>query len=197
MTRNQTDLNSDSELREKVEEILSLKEKVFEDISGINVRKLSHELKIKQTELEIQSEELSKTKKQLEKCRLKYDDLYNFLPIAFLTFNQKGLVLEANLFAASLLDVNSKTLINKLFFEYLNKTDRDIFYSHLRVVFESGKRQECEIKINKEKELPWYAQLKSIVSYDIAQSDRCTTIISDISGSKRALETLTNLNSNS
>jgi ribosomal 30S subunit maturation factor RimM len=56
-----------------------------------------HELEVYQNELEMQNEELRKPQNELEALKDHYFYLYDLAPVGYLTFNDKGLIREANL----------------------------------------------------------------------------------------------------
>ena len=64
-----------------------------------------HELQVHQIELEMQNEQLRQTQAELEAALTKYTDFYDFAPVAYLTLDERGLILEANLTAATMLGV--------------------------------------------------------------------------------------------
>ena len=68
-------------------------------------------------------------------------DLYDFAPVGYFTFDKHGLILEANLTAATDLGVERSLLINKPFRAYIVMEDREIFDLHLHKVFKSDDRQ--------------------------------------------------------
>ena len=80
-----------------------------------DVRKLVEELQIHQIELEMQNEELRSVQYELEQSRKKYSDLYDFAPVGYLTINEEGRIVEANLTAAKQLGVERSILIGKPF----------------------------------------------------------------------------------
>ena len=86
---------------------------------GEESQQLIHELQVHQIELEMQNEELRKAQAELEQSRSKYSDLYDFAPVGQFTFDKHGLILEANLTAATELGLERSRLINKPFRAYI------------------------------------------------------------------------------
>ena len=70
-------------------------------LSPKEVRQILHELRVHQIELEMQNEELRGAQAKLEASRVRYFDLYDLAPVAYCTLSEKGLILEANLTAAT------------------------------------------------------------------------------------------------
>lgn len=66
------------------------------------IRNTLHELRVHQSELEMQNEELLRTQGELETLRARHFDLYDMAPVGYLTISADGLILEGNLTAATL-----------------------------------------------------------------------------------------------
>jgi len=75
-----------------------------EKLSPREVRRVLHDLRVHQIELEMQNEELRRTQAELEISRERYFDLYDLAPVGYFTLNEMGFILEANLAGAKLLE---------------------------------------------------------------------------------------------
>ena len=139
-----------SGLRTCAEEALGSNPSDMEDISVPSpeeVQRLVHDLRVHQIELDMQNEDLRQAQVNLEELKNKYLDLYDFAPVGYVTVNEKGLILEANLTAVRLLGVERQRLIEKPFSRFVCKEFGDAVYLYLRQVFETRSKQTCEIKL--------------------------------------------------
>ncbi|MBE0502312.1 MAG: PAS domain-containing sensor histidine kinase, partial [Desulfuromonadales bacterium] len=57
-------------------------------------QQLVHELEVHQVELELQSEKLRRAQEKLELSRDKYSKLYDFAPVGYFTFDERGRIQE-------------------------------------------------------------------------------------------------------
>lgn len=94
--------------------------------------RLLHELKVHQLELELQNRELRDAQGALEASRNRYADLYDFAPIAYFTFDQRGCVLEVNLTGATMIGRDRAQLIGAPFPSLVGLADPPQFWAHLR-----------------------------------------------------------------
>ncbi len=120
-----------------------------------------HELRVQQVELEMQNFELIKADHELEISRERYFELYNLAPVGYLTLNEQGLILEANLTAASLLEVNRNVLVRQPLPKFIFTEDQDIFYLHCKMLSEKVDSLFCELRFIKGNGRLFWAQLQS------------------------------------
>ncbi|MCX5809818.1 MAG: PAS domain S-box protein [Proteobacteria bacterium] len=133
-------------LRKSAEEHLR-KSKAKSEVFG-DTQKLIHELQVHQVELEMQNEELRKAQQELQASRDNYFDFYNFSPVGYFAFDEKGLMLDLNLTSAALLGVEKQKLINRNFKLYISPDSRPVFNTFCKKVLEADTKHDCELKLD-------------------------------------------------
>ena len=148
------------------------------------IRRIIHELQIHQIELEMQNEELLRTQEQLDCQKERYFDLYDLAPFGYCTVNEKGLILEANLTASTLLGVVRGELIGQPLSYFILKEDQDIYYLHKKQLFQTGEPQSCKLRMVKKERTIFWAHLEAKVNKDVEGMPELRIVLSDISESK-------------
>jgi len=148
-------------------------------------RKMLHELRVHQIELEMQNENLRRTQAELDAARARYFDLYDLAPVGYCTVSEQGLILEANLTAAKLLGWERKQLVKQPLTSFILNEDQDVYYLHRKQLFESGAPQVCELRmLNKEGNHFW-ARLEAAVAQDADGALVGRVVLSDITERKQ------------
>ncbi len=156
------------------------------------IRKTLHELRVHQIELEMQNEELRTAQAQIEAGRARYFDLYDLAPVGYCTLSGQGLILEANLTAATLLGTTRGALVKQPISRFIHKDDQDICYLHRKQLFETGEPQESELRLVKPDGALFWAHLTANAAQAEDGSPVCRMTLSDITERKRAAEELLN-----
>ena len=188
-------LGRPDDLRRQAEEIVQgkipqLSEKL-DPLSSEEQRQLLHELRVHQIELEMQNESLRKTQGELESSQLRYFNLYDLAPVGYFTLTEEGLILKANLTARSLLGVERSVLLKKSLIRFIFREDQDIYYHHLKQLFETGTPQVCDLRLVKKDGSLFWGQLESTIAEESESGDAlCYTVISDITERKQAEKAL-------
>ncbi len=112
-----------------------------------NLTFVLQELRVHHIELEMQNEELRKTWDELEESRSEYQDLYDYAPIGILSIDEKGLIINANLTSADMLNIERNKLIKRAFILLLSNESRRKFHQHLTEVNETRTKQQCQLEI--------------------------------------------------
>lgn len=178
------------QLRQQAEARLFEWEKLLpEPLDLENSRRLLRELRVHQIELEIQNEELRRSQEELEASRSRYKDLYNFAPVGYLTINEAGLIVKANLTAAALLQEDDGTLLGRPISRFILPEDQDVYYHHRAAIFETQERQSCKLRMLRKDHSPFWARLETVPTGE-GGSERptCWIMLSDISRGMRSAE---------
>ena len=118
-----------------------------ENLSPAETRKILHELRVHQIVLEMQNEELRHAQAELDASRSRYFDLYDLAPVGYCTLSEKGLILEANLRAATLLGKPRGGVVGRPLFRSILREDQGKFQYHLQQLFETGKPQAFQLRM--------------------------------------------------
>jgi PAS domain S-box-containing protein len=87
-------------------------------------------------------------KTKLEAAIQRYADLFDFAPIAYVSFDRVGRIEEINHSAAELLGRSRAKLIGQPFALHVTKQDRGLFLNHLFRCRSSDRRVETELHLN-------------------------------------------------
>lgn len=147
MSAKQTAHEDESELRRKAETMLGrMIVKTVPSLAPESVEALVHELRVHQIELQVQCEELRRTRQEAEESRDRYLDLYESAPVAYLTLDRQGIE-QANKAAERLLDVDRTLLLGKPLAGYVAEEDAPRFMQLCRDAVESPGRRSCEMAL--------------------------------------------------
>jgi len=147
----------------------------------IKTAQLMHDLQVHQVELQSQNEELRRSRLALEESNARYFDLYDMAPVGYLTVASNGLILEANLSAASLLGVPRSALVKRSLSSFIVKAHQDTYYQCRRQLQEAGEDQNCEIQVRQSDGLELWVKLHLSAGSSGTDTPVLRVIFSDIS----------------
>ena len=177
-----------SQLRRQAEKELETMHEEIENLSGMSpedITNLIHELRVHQIELKMQNDELRRIQGELEKTRDRYSHLYDFAPVGYLTVGKDGLVAEANLTAAVLLEMERSALIGSPFTRFVLGEDQDIFYFHRKCLLETEEPQSFRLRLVKKDGSDFYANLECmLVDEGDGGRKQIRTVVIDITEQK-------------
>ena len=181
-----------AKLRRQAEKIAReeapLPPKDLDDLSLEEIRRILHELQVHQIELEMQNKELRRIQEELDAERERYFDFYNLAPVGYFTLSEKGLILEANITAATLLGVGRGMLIKQPISRFILKEDQDNYYLHRRQLFETGKPQAFDLRMVKKDGAVFWVHLETSSKLDVGGVPVCRIVLNDITMRKQAEE---------
>ena len=146
---------------------------------------LIHELQVHQIELELQNEDLLRTQEALESARSRYFDLYDLAPIGYVTLTEKGMIREANLAAATLLETSRVALIGSPLTRFILPEDQDTLYRCLHRLRTTREPQTCELRLHKTQGVARWVRLdNSLEPPRMGNHGHWRATLSDITASK-------------
>ncbi len=182
--------NEDSDkLRKEAESRLKSFPSLREESSDEDVKKLLHELRVYQIELEMQNQELRDSQIKLEESRDQYSDLFEFAPVGYFILDKNGIILNCNLTGSTMLGVERSKLLRKPFSFVISSdlNEISVFRRYLRKIFETEEEQSIEILIRRDDETSFFARLNSIMIKDEkGNSINCRMAMTNISKEKKA-----------
>ncbi len=175
------------EIRSQAEAILKKRSHVAQTLNEADNQHVLEELQMHQIELELQNNELIRSRAEVETLLRQYTDLYDFAPVGYFTLGPGGEIWQANLAGATLLGQARAKLIKRRFGQYLARQSSQIFNSFLKTVFASPEKQTCEVALL----INGAAVCVQIeASCSTAQTIECQAVVMDITERKRTEEKL-------
>ena len=177
-----TRTESAQNLRKRAEEKYRMDEgTALQNLSTAETKKLLHELRVHQIELEMQNEELRTSRLELEYSRTCYFDLYDLAPVGYLTISDEGVILKANLAAATMLGVLRSDLLQKRISRFIYPEDQYVYYRCCKRLTDSGELQSWEIRMMRADGEPFWARLQ----HTTAQNGEIWLTYTDITAVKK------------
>ncbi|NBC29226.1 MAG: response regulator [Spirochaetes bacterium] len=178
--------NARGEFRRRAEERL----KHEPDSPRADSETLIHELKIHQIELEMQNEELRESERQLAQARSEFEQLFQHAPIGYFVFDRQGIVQEANIAGARLLEAREERLAQKPFVVFLAPEAHKDFFQHLQRVIDQKEEISLEFPIVTRGRRSLWGRFESRPHVDTTKGARCLTAVIDITDRKNAEDEL-------
>ncbi len=153
----------------------------LEGLSLDQVRRMLHELQVHQIELEMQNEELRRSRAELEASHERYFDLFDLAPVGYFTLTEDARILEANLTGAKLLGVPRSGLLDRPFTRFIFPDDQDTYYHHRRAVVDAGSPATCELRMVRGDGSTFHVLLESAPSRPVDDFRTFRTVVNEIS----------------
>jgi len=187
--RNQPQLE---ELRRQAEQRLCrvIKQSV-PSLKPENVTALVHELQVHQIELEMQCHELRRAQSELEESRDTYRELYESIPIGYVTLDRDGKMYDVNPSAMALLRWGPQSRPIRNFFAFFSNQDLDRFTLFCRRVASTQTADTGEFQMKRADESSFFAAVQADpVKTGKGKGERLRVTFTDITPRKEAEETL-------
>ena len=113
-----------------------------------NIEELRYELRVREVQLEMQGEALRQSQLALEEARSRCVELYDLAPVGYLTLTRSGLIVEANIAAATLLGLARQQLLDERFARFVVAADLDRWQLLFDAAMAPGGDQAFELSLN-------------------------------------------------
>jgi PAS domain S-box-containing protein len=180
------------ELEKRVEErtaqLVRMNEQLIQERDSH--KSTAHQLRSHEVELELQNEELRRTRQALEESRDELANLYDFAPVGYVALDPRSYVQGANLTACSMLGVDRRSLIGRPLLRFAaSEQDANTLYRHCNTICNSDTAQGCEMILARADGTRFHAALRSVkVKDEPGDLAVYRTVISDITDRKEAEE---------
>jgi len=146
----------------------------------------AHELSTYQEEIGVQNTQLREMQIELEHSRDRYAELYDFAPLAYVTLDVHGIILDINLTGAALLGLPRQHLQGQPLRAFLDKGAHQAFFDHLRRCRESGRDISGPLSLLAKGGRPFPAQMTThAVTVSASQETQLRTAITDLTEVQR------------
>ena len=137
-------------------------------------------------EIEACKLELQETQRLLEEARFRYSELFDTVPVGYLTLDDSGHTLEINLTGAAMLGRDRAHMIGKQFIAWLPESERPLFLKYLRKALHSATKASTELTVKTPRGTLCEMRLESVIAKGAVQPQICRTIMTDLSPTRKA-----------
>jgi PAS domain S-box-containing protein len=178
-------------LREKAEQLNRRSVHAFPKVTPQNVESLVHELRVHQIELELQCQELQRAQLETEESRNRYRELYESIPVGYITIDIAGKIWDLNPAGAALLGVETQRQFNNFFFFLSSDDEADAARLFFRRVLHEGKVDSIELKLKTQDRTHFPAVLQAArVETGVGKWERLRVAFKDITRRREVEESL-------
>ncbi|MHB8903162.1 MAG: hybrid sensor histidine kinase/response regulator [Thermoguttaceae bacterium] len=153
-----------------------------------DARALVHELQVHQIELQMQNEELERTRTEAQQALDKYYDLFDFAPVGYFLWEPDGRILEVNLAGAALIGLDRDKAGRHRFVEFVATEHHEAFVDFLKRVLITDAKQTCQIRLLRDGR-DIFVLIEGIAAHDRQKPGTlCRAAVVDVTQHKRADE---------
>ncbi len=165
----------------------------IEKLSTSEIKKIVNDLRVHQTELEIQNDELISAQKRLSRSKQHYQNLFNNSPIGFVIIDKLFMIKRVNITFAEMFDQSPMDFINLPFANLTEKESKNIYYSRIRAIIKKpiDKTLLLTLRYNN---YSYYVKIKAELIERDGNNEILLSII-DITDDKKNQEKIKHLNS--
>lgn len=189
-------MNPSDELKNRAERLVASVPDRTEPLSPQEATRLILDLKVHQTELEIQNEELRRAEISLIRSRDRYHQLFDHAPVGYLVFDEHSTIVEANETFCRLVGKSSDDVKRLGFTHFLAPADSHSFLSRFRAWMAQPQGKSLEVSLRAAHDDWRRIQLGGVASTaaEASQGEHLLLSLTDISDSFRLQQELEDAN---
>ncbi len=173
-------------LRVESEEIPDLTHQNPDDLSHSECIRLCHKLSARLAELELQDDGAYHSPSRQDQ----YLDLYDLAPVGFLSLDEEGLILHANLSVEFMLGASRGSLVGKPFSSFISPAKLDNYNTYRRQLDDSPEIRALELRMVKYGGVTFQGRLEGSCSLTISSGPVYRFILNNITKRKLVEEAL-------
>ncbi len=178
-------------LREKAEKLNTASAHAVPSLTPHDVETLVHELRVHQIELELQCQELQRAHEEAEESRNRYQELYESVPLGYVTIDASGSVYDLNPAGVSLLGLTAEKRLSSNFFSFFSASDANAAVIFSRNVLAEQEPGVCDLAMKRIDGTTFMAALQGApVQTGAGKDERLRIAFKDISREKAAEDSL-------
>jgi PAS domain S-box-containing protein len=154
------------------------------------MQRVIYELYVHQIELEMQNEDLRLAHVELDRERARYFDLYDLAPVGYCTLDEDGLIVQANLCAASLLSAQRDELVGQALSRFIVEEDHDIYRVLRQHMLGAGEAKSRELRMVKGDGAVLWVNVAATMTQDEFGAPAWRVVLGDITERKQTQEAL-------
>lgn len=178
-------------LREKAEQLNRRSLQTFPKVTPQNVESLVQELRVHQIELELQCQELQHAQMEVEESRNRYRELYESIPMGYLSVDGAGRIYDMNPVGESLFGIEHDHHLKNLFFFFFSDDESDVARRFLQRILDERKPESIELRMKRCDDSSFVAALQAApVEIGEGRGERIRIAFRDITRRKAVEESL-------
>ena len=184
--------NDQMNLRRRAEDSLNrIVKQAAPNLGPETAEALVHELQVHQIELEMQCHELRRTEAALEESRNTYRELYESIPVGYVTLDRNGMIYDLNPTATALLKWNPQVHSIRNFNAFFFGKDLDRFTLFCRSIVAGQSADTGKFEMKRPDGSVFFAALQAApVIVGVGKGERLRVAFQDITRQKEADEQL-------
>ena len=155
-------------------------------LSAADALRAIHELSVHQIELEMQNEELHQALEDVDAARARYSNFYDLSPVGFCSLSDQGIIIEANLTLAEILDTPHSELVGQPIIRFILEEDQRNHRLRFKQVFETGAPFAHDLRLENSNETKSWVHIAGVAAQSGDGATVCHAVISDISKLRQA-----------